>query len=176
MVYYSPNRLPEFFRILTSGPASAAALIKGSPSFPDITGTVAFYEASPGTLVYTELSGLPFSTLPCSENIFAFHIHEGTGCTGTETDPFADAKMHLNPGNCPHPSHMGDLPPVFSNEGYAFSIVFTDRFSIDDILGHTIILHSRPDDFTTQPAGNSGEKIACGVIQDVRSFPRGRMF
>ena len=44
---------------------------------------------------------------------------------------------------------------------------FTDRFTLPDVIGKTIIIHSNPDDFTTQPSGNSGAKIACGAIQAV---------
>jgi Cu-Zn family superoxide dismutase len=100
----------------------------------------------------------------CKENIFAFHIHDGKSCTGNDTDPFANAKSHYNPHECSHPQHAGDLPPLFGNDGYAWSAILTNRFSIDEIIGNTIIIHSKPDDFTTQPSGNSGEKIACGVI------------
>ena len=42
--------------------------------------------------------------------------------------------------------------------------VLTDRFSVSDILGRTLVIHISPDDFTTQPSGNSGKKIACGQI------------
>ena len=44
-------------------------------------------------------------------------------------------------------------------------IFLTERFNIDEIIGKTIIIHSNPDDFTTQPGGNSGTKIACGLIK-----------
>lgn len=40
----------------------------------------------------------------------------------------------------------------------------TDRFTIDETIGKTVIIHAKPDDFVTQPSGNAGEKIACGVI------------
>jgi len=46
-------------------------------------------------------------------------------------------------------------------------IYLTNRFSIEEILGKTIILHAHPDDFSTQPSGNSSTKIACGTIQAV---------
>ena len=87
-----------------------------------------------------------------------------TETTGNEDDPFADAKTHYNPKSCPHPYHAGDLPPLFSANGYAYSAVLTDRFTVDEIIGKTVVIHSSPDDFTTQPSGNAGRKIACGVI------------
>jgi Cu-Zn family superoxide dismutase len=97
--------------------------------------------------------------------LLVHHIHEGGKCSGNENDPFADAGTHFNPYNCAHPEHAGDLPPLFGNKGYAWSSVLTNRFTVSDVIGRTVIIHSRPDDFTTQPAGNSGEKIACGVIR-----------
>ena len=48
--------------------------------------------------------------------------------------------------------------------GYAFSAFLTDRFTVKEIVGRTVIMHSSPDDFTSQPSGNAGEKIACGEI------------
>ena len=43
-------------------------------------------------------------------------------------------------------------------------IFLTDRFTIDEIINRTIVIHDMPDDFITQPSGNSGNKIACGII------------
>ena len=74
---------------------------------------------------------------------------------------------HYNPGACEHPHHAGDLPPLFGCNGYAMSVFLTDRFLVDDVIGKTLIIHDRPDDFKTQPAGDAGEKMACGVIQSV---------
>ncbi|NLF57432.1 MAG: superoxide dismutase family protein, partial [Candidatus Hydrogenedens sp.] len=102
---------------------------------------------------------------PCAGEVFGFHIHEGNACTGNASDPFAATGGHFNPQSCPHPQHAGDLPPLFGNNGYAWSSVLTDRFTVDAIAGRTVVIHRRPDDFTTQPSGNSGEKIACGVIK-----------
>lgn len=47
----------------------------------------------------------------------------------------------------------------------AYMSVKTDRFSADDRIGRTVVIHSGPDDFHSQPAGNAGKKIACGVIR-----------
>ncbi|MBE5882709.1 MAG: superoxide dismutase family protein [Lachnospiraceae bacterium] len=147
----------------------ATAEIMGAPNSPNIHGSVRFYQTDKGVLVSAEIYGLPTSYSKCSNNIFAFHIHDGNSCTGTATAPFADTKSHYNPENCPHPSHAGDLPPLFSNGGYAWTKVLTDRFTVTDIIGKTILIHSSSDDFTSQPAGNSGIKIACGVIQTART-------
>lgn len=61
--------------------------------------------------------------------------------------------------------HAGDLPPLLSNaRGKAFGAVLCDGFTLNEILGKSVIIHRAPDDFTSQPAGNAGERIACGTI------------
>lgn len=93
-----------------------------------------------------------------------FIYTNGTSCTGNLDDEFADAKTHYNPTNCPHPYHAGDLPPLIENNGYSYMSVLINKFKIEDIIGKVIIIHDMPDDFKTQPSGNSGTKIACGKI------------
>lgn len=142
----------------------AWASINGSNDYPEIYGEARFYQTKYGTLVSVQINGLPYIENVCENRFFGFHIHEGSSCTGNESDPFADALSHYNPNNCPHPHHSGDLPPLFNMNGYALSVFISDRFTVDEIIGKTIIIHSEPDDFTTQPSGNSGTKIACGMI------------
>lgn len=116
-------------------------------------------------MVTISVYGLPKSE-KCDCHIFAMHIHEGKSCTGTAEDPFADAKTHYDPSGCPHPCHAGDLPPLYPDKNGTAKFAFvTDRFTPSEIIGRTIIIHANPDDFHTQPSGNSGEKIACGVIE-----------
>lgn len=136
------------------------AVIHGSENFPRLHGTVSFIKACGGTLVVTELSGLPED-----KGIYAMHIHNGAECSGTPTDPFSNVGSHLNPENTSHPFHMGDFPAVFSNGGYSWSAVFTNRFQPEQVTGHTVIIHTAPDDYHTQPSGNSSTKIACGEIR-----------
>lgn len=143
---------------------TAKADIKGGKSYLNIRGTVKFRETEKGVMVTAEVSGLPQSKSNCKGRFFGFHIHEGTSCTGNMTDEFANAKTHLNPTNCPHPFHIGDLPPLIENNGYAYMNVLINKFKINDILGKVVIIHDSPDDFTTQPSGNSRTKIACGKI------------
>ena len=145
----------------------AFARIKGSSTYPSINGIIYFYKAHIGTVVSVQLQGLPTSDTICKSPIFAIHIHSGGNCTGDETDPFANAMTHYNPNDCPHPYHAGDMPPVFGVDGFGFSDFLTNRFSVEEIIKKTVILHSSPDNFTTQPSGNSGEKIACGVITSI---------
>lgn len=157
------NRLSYFASLITL-PPRAIAIVRGSNAYPGIQGEVRFYQTAYGTLVTAEFFGLPTGSSPCQSPIFGFHIHSGTQCTGNFSDPFADALTHYDPYTCAHPYHAGDLPPIFGANGYAFSTFLTTRFSAGEVIGRTVILHSMPDDFTSQPAGNSGSKIACGTI------------
>lgn len=144
------------------GRPAAIAEISGGELFPNLHGTVQFYNTNRGTIVAADVSGLPPDMPPCNMKIFGFHIHEGFDCSGVN---FENTGGHFNPNGCTHPNHAGDLPPLFNADGKAFMIVLTNRFKVWDIIGRTIVIHSSPDDFTSQPSGNSGEKIACGVIR-----------
>lgn len=142
----------------------AAAKIKGSCKYPNICGTVSFKQGECTTVVTVDVKGLPKESDICDRKIFGIHIHSGSYCTGNKEDCFADVGLHYNPCGCEHPSHAGDLPPLFANNGSAYMTTITNRFTVDDIIGKTIIIHAMPDDLKTQPSGNSGEKIACGEI------------
>ncbi len=148
--------------ILNSYP-SAFAVINGSEKHPKVYARMNFYQKEDFVIVETEAEGLPENQY--GSGVFGFHIHSGVSCSGDETDPFKNALTHYNPDGYPHPYHAGDMPPLFGEKGEAFSAFMTKRLSVDDIIGKTVIIHSMPDDFTTQPAGNSGEKIACGIIR-----------
>ena len=142
----------------------AVANVRGSGANPRLGGTVRFYQTRHGVLVHAEFVGLPTANGPCAGRVFGFHIHEGEACRGTWEDPFAAVGGHFNPDGCEHPYHAGDLPPLFGNHGYALSVFLTDRFTVEQVLGRTVIVHGGVDDFTSQPAGNAGQKIACGRI------------
>lgn len=150
----------NYLSILRCRP-NAQADISGGESNPQLCGTARFYQTPQGVLVLAEVSGLPDR----GSNIFAFHIHNCGACTGSADEPFSAAQGHYNPDNRPHPAHAGDMPPLFSNRGYALQAFLTDRFTVKNIIGRTVIIHEGVDDFTSQPAGNAGTRIACGVIQ-----------
>ena len=140
--------------------SSAKAVINGDDKYPKLHGEVTFRRLKEGVLVTARVSGLPKT----ESGFYGFHIHEGKSCDG---DGFPKTKGHYNPKDRPHPSHVGDLLPLLSCKGSAYMQVKTDRFRICDIIGRTIIIHSDTDDFRTQPSGDAGEKIACGVIRAV---------
>ncbi|HAZ19411.1 MAG TPA: superoxide dismutase family protein [Clostridiales bacterium] len=146
----------------------AHADIYGSPAFPNIRGNAWFWQTHTGVYVCVTAQNLPYQSEENPYNVLGTHIHEGSSCTGNINDPFANAGAHYNPYQQAHPYHAGDLPPLFVNEGYAWNVVMTDRFVVDEIIGMTIIIHSQADDFHTQPSGESGSRIACGYIHRQR--------
>ena len=157
--------LNETMMILLNRKPEAWAEIRGSAKYPAIQGEVMLYPLWRGTLVIATISGLPEGTKPCGEKFFGFHIHEGEHCTGNAEDPFADTGLHWNPYECGHPEHAGDFPVLMESSGYALEIFYTDRFYPEEVIGRTAVIHDMPDDFRSQPSGDSGQKIACGMIQ-----------
>ena len=147
--------------------STTIANIKGGKEYPNIKGTVYFKKNKKGVLVTAKIFGLPTNKeKECQGRFFGFHIHNGTSCTGNAEDEFADSNGHFSINKCNHPFHSGDLPPLLENNGFAYMKVLTDKFKIEDIIGKTVIIHDMPDDFKTQPSGNSGKKIACGIIEN----------
>lgn len=144
---------------------NSAADISGGENYPGIRGRVIFRQQKNGVLVTADIYGLPTGETGCDSGVFGFHIHEGEDCGSNGQEPFSNTKGHYNPGDCPHPYHAGDLPPLFENDGYAYMSFLTNRFTAIEIIGRTVVIHLKPDDFHSQPSGNSGEKIACGVIK-----------
>lgn len=148
---------------ITGNPA-ATAEITGSKTYENIRGKVDFYDTYGGTVVAAEIYGLPEEPEDKNSGFYGFHIHEGGSCTGNTEDPFADTGMHYDTGKHGHPEHNGDLPPLLSNGGVLWAMFYTGRFYPEDVIGRTIVLHGRADDFRSQPSGDAGEKIACGEI------------
>ena len=143
----------------------AVAQIHGGIEAPQLSGCVRFYQESGCVLIVARISGLPES----ETGFYGFHIHQGESCSGMD---FSGTGSHYNPTGQAHPKHAGDLPPLLECQGNAYLSLRTDRFSVKDIIGRTVVIHSDPDDFRTQPAGNAGMKIACGVIcKNRRRFP-----
>lgn len=181
-----------FVSIMTRNAPSAYAWIKGGTDNPDISGLIRFYETSfAGIVVDAEVYGLPdivnttdmtdidantnsniigrisdkrgpnkIGSATAISNFYGMHIHEFGDCT----PPFDKTGGHYNPLNAQHPHHSGDMPPLMSSNGYAWMSFFDNRFTIEEIIGKSLVIHRMRDDFTSQPSGDSGEKIACGII------------
>lgn len=137
----------------------AVVQIQGGAETPQLSGCVQFYQENDCVLIVARVSGLPRES---ETGFYGFHIHQGESCSGID---FSGTGSHYNPIGHGHPKHAGDLPPLLSCHGNAYLAVQTDRFSVKEIIGRTVVIHSDPDDFRSQPAGNAGKKIACGVIR-----------
>jgi len=100
-----------------------------------------------------------------------FHIHEVGDCSSGDG---MSAKGHFNPYGKPHgrgaERHAGDLPALKADaKGRASLTVDLDVITLTpgpaSIIGRAVIVHAQPDDYTTQPTGNAGARLACGVIK-----------
>ena len=133
----------------TLGPRAVAQL--QSTTGNSAIGAVTFVQNGDKVKVSGVVTGLPAN----SEH--GFHVHEKGDCSSGDG---MSAGGHFNPGGQPHGSHAGmahhagDLPSLKADaSGVA-----------NDIVGRALIVHRDPDDFTTQPTGNAGARLACAVI------------
>ena len=156
--------IQKIFSMYNPSKPNAYAQIKGGPLASCIKGTIYLYQLEDGVYVKAYITGIP-NTNNQTSSFHGLHIHEIGDCTvGNKNDPFTNAKSHYNPTNAEHPMHSGDLPPILSANGIGILSVFTNRFTVDEVIGKSFILHEKYDDFTSQPAGNAGSRWACGVI------------
>ena len=128
-------------------------------------GTVWFAQDGLRVNVRVQVSGL----VPNQEH--GFHVHEKGDCSAPDA---MSAGGHFNPGGKPHgpqsaPHHGGDMPSLKADAaGNAQATFQIEGVSIgtgiDGLLDRGVIVHAKPDDYATQPTGNSGARIACGVI------------
>lgn len=105
-----------------------------------------------------------------------FHVHEVGDCS---LPAFESAGAHFNPTKDPHGGpkskarHLGDIPNAKADDsGHAIIDVSIEGVTLTDtdgapteILGKSLVVHAMPDDYKTQPSGNSGARVACGVIR-----------
>jgi len=118
-----------------------------------------------------KISGMVQGLKPDSE--FGFHFHEKGDCSAPDA---TSAGAHFNPTGQEHgnpqspPHHAGDMFNLKSDaQGVAEVSVDNPNVSLqtgspNDILGKAVVVHAKPDDYKTQPSGNSGDRIACGVV------------
>jgi len=132
-------------------------------------GTVTFAQSGSGLNVHATITGL------ASNGEYGFHVHEVGDCRAADG---SSAKEHFNPTGTEHghykaaTRHAGDLPNLRADsDGRAVASfklsTLTLRSGPTNIVGRALIVHSQPDDYKSQPAGNSGARIACAVIERV---------
>jgi Cu-Zn family superoxide dismutase len=133
-------------------------------------GTVTFEQQGETMLVTAKVSGL-------KPGPHGFHVHEKGDCSAPDA---TSAGGHFNPSGQPHGDpktaahHAGDMPMLVADGAGNASLVFeygpaSLGTGPNDILGKAVVVHADADDFKTQPAGNSGARIACGVIKQART-------
>jgi Cu-Zn family superoxide dismutase len=136
--------------------------VAGSP----VEGKVSFSQFGSVTVVRARFFGLQGS------REYGLHVHEKGDCSG---DDGAAAGGHFDPGGAPHgrpgrgAHHAGDLLNLRTDgEGNAFYVFETSALSITggrtSVLNRSVILTRGPDDYRTQPDGNSGPPLACGIV------------
>lgn len=144
--------------------SKAKAFLKPAKGY-NIKGKVVFTQVTGGIKVYVDLSNVP-------PGKHGFHIHELAVCQGD----FESAGGHFAPLGNKHGSpedeehHAGDLGNLTANKDGRISHSFiSDSISFEgptSIINRSVILHSGTDDFKTQPTGDSGKRIACGIIKE----------
>ena len=136
----------------------AIAVIRGN-STANLHGKGWFSDTPKGVYVYAKICSLPLN----KTGFYGFHLHERGNCTLPD---FTEAKGHYNPENLPHPLHAGDFPMLIVNFRMEAELSFiTSRFIVRDIIGRTVIIHEATDDYSSQPSGDSGKRIGCGIIR-----------
>lgn len=140
-----------------SVPPEAAAVISGAPGYESLTGYVLLYGAPGGTVVVAQLEGLP------SGGFFALHLHQGESCRTIQEAFDGAGPIGACRASCT-PIIWGICRFFWPRNGFAWSAVFTGRFLPSQARGRTVIVHHMPDDYRSQPAGDAGERIGCGVI------------
>ena len=148
-----------------SGPAMTATL-QGSPNDTDFSGTVTLTPDGNGVRVVADISGVD------ADGQHAIHFHENGQCDHDEAGGkhFTSAGSHFNPAGAEHacpptePRHAGDLGNVEISGGRGRLELTVNNVTADQLAGKAIILHAKQDDCKTQPTGDAGDRLACGVV------------
>lgn len=144
------------------GPVANASLAARSGS--TVTGSAVLSEVGGKLHLEARVSGL-------TPGEHGFHVHEVGDCSAPDA---VSAKGHFNPAGKTHGSldgdehHGGDMPNLVANaQGEAVYRADLKGLSLsgpNGVVGRSLVIHADPDDYKSQPAGNSGKRVACGVI------------
>jgi len=142
----------------------ARAMINPS-SGSNVKGTVTFTRTESGITVVADIEGL-------TPGKHGFHIHENGDCSAPDA---SSAGAHFNPNNKEHAGHEsmsrhdGDMGNITADENGNAHLKLTDTMMSfegnNSIIGKSVIVHEKEDDLKTQPTGNSGARIGCGIIE-----------
>lgn len=145
------------------------SIIDGSGA---VIGSVDVTEDANGTTLKIDVSGL-------ETGLAGVHLHEVGSC---DSPDFTSAGGHWNPAGAEHGrdnpagAHLGDLANMGVNEGgdgrttYLLAGVLREgtKFQIADEDGTALVIHAGPDDYRTDPSGESGARVACAVLAEPR--------
>lgn len=145
--------------------AASAAFIDASG---EMSGSATLTGTPNGVLIEIEVNGLP------ADQWVAFHVHE-TGSCDPDTH-HESAGGHFNPSDVEHGyltetgPHAGDMPNQYvPADGVLRSQTFNPFVTLDDgeasIMGRALMVHAQADDYTSQPSGDAGDRLACAVIE-----------
>jgi Cu-Zn family superoxide dismutase len=144
-------------------PTKAIAVLHPA-SGSQVMGTVTFTKMGNTVQVVADVTGL-------TPGKHGFHIHEFGDCSAADA---SSAGGHFNPGHHQHGApdaadrHAGDLGNIEADSSGKAHLEWTDKVmklaGNDSIVGHAVIVHEKADDLKTQPTGNAGGRLACGVI------------
>lgn len=150
--------------VFKRGPSATAVLAptKGN----QVSGTVHFKQRGDGVQIDAKVTGLK------PNGAHGFHIHEKGDCSAADA---SSAGAHFNPDKSPHGGlssekrHAGDLGNLQADaNGYAQASIKVSGITLGaepiSIIGRAVIVHANADDLISQPAGNAGARVACGLI------------
>ncbi len=153
----------------SSAPLKAIALLHPTEG-NKISGTVTFTEVADGVQVQAEITGL-------TPGKHGFHVHEFGDCSAADA---SSAGAHFNPTNQSHAGpdadarHVGDMGNIEADASGVAKLDYLDHtisLANDEqsIIGRSVVVHAKADDLKSQPAGDSGARVACGVIGRAKS-------
>ena len=152
-------------RVSAADEATKAIAVLSSASGSKVSGTVTFTKSGDSVKVVAEVSGL-------TPGKHGFHVHEFGDCSAPDA---TSAGGHFNPTNAPHAGHdadkrhMGDLGNLEADASGKARLELTDKtMKLSGVIGKAVIVHEKADDFKTQPTGDAGGRVACGVIGDAK--------
>ena len=144
-------------------PTKASAVLSPTAN-SKVTGTITFTKSADGVKVVGDINGL-------TPGKHGFHIHEFGDCSAPDA---TSAGSHFNPSKHQHGApdatdrHDGDMGNIEADASGKAHVDYTDKVmklsGAESIIGHAVIVHEKADDLKTQPTGDAGGRLACGVI------------
>jgi superoxide dismutase, Cu-Zn family len=153
-------------------PSAASARVEGK-SGNTLSGTAEFRPVPGGVALTLRVTGAP-------PGAHAVHLHQVGDCSAGDA---SSAGEHWNPTQSPHghlphsPAHLGDIGNLMVNEAGEGELEFvTEQWTLgtgamNDANGKALVIHAKEDDLQSQPAGNAGDRIGCGVVQLKKAGP-----